>query len=399
MHYTSVFLRENKGRLAAVATYKDEATGKWKRVQHQLKAKGKRAAQKEAEEWRGQLEEEWEREQLEASAMAALGIVPGTVLTVEAYVRRYIDGKRHELERSTFNEYGRYLDKQISPTLGEVPVSDLNPDTVRAWVAKLADEYAPITVRKALTLLRSAMAQAVDNDLIAKDPTRGVKAPKSGSPKPNALSPDDARMVLEVLDVANQTPAILGVKIALFTGLRESEICALTWADVDTDRRALRVGQSLGRDGGTYYVKDPKTGGSSRTVYYGYGLAADLEERREKVKADCRAAGVPFSDGFYVLGDMRGGYLRPIYLSNKWRALADALEVKGTQGKRPTFHDLRHTCATLLIMDGVDVKTVSAMLGHSNAAMTLGVYADATVEGKRRAAASMDRLLVSGDGE
>ena len=156
MRYTTVRVRERKGRgLIAEASYKDEG-GKWRKRSKTLDATGKRAAQKEAEAWLADLNAEEERKEREGSALAVLGFEPETVLTVAAYVRRYIDGKRPSIDPSTFNEYGRLLDNIISPLLGEVALSDLNPDMTRAWVAKMGETYAPGTMKKALTLLRSA---------------------------------------------------------------------------------------------------------------------------------------------------------------------------------------------------------------------------------------------------
>ena len=227
--------------MIAEASYKDEATGKWRKVSTGLEATGKRAAQKEAEAWLCEIEAEWQRKQQEASALAVLGLDADAPLTVGAYVRRYLDGKRHEIEPSTFNGYTRYLDKQIAPTLGDIELSKLNPDTVRAWVAKLSEGYSAVTVRKSLTLLRSAMNEAINSDLLIKDPTRGVKAPKGTRPKPNALTVEGVRTVLAVLDALDLTPQLLGIKIALFTGMREAEICALRWSNVDIERGTLYV--------------------------------------------------------------------------------------------------------------------------------------------------------------
>ena len=397
MRYTTVRVRERKGRgLIAEASYKDEG-GKWRKRSKTLDATGKRAAQKEAEAWLADLNAEEERKEREGSALAVLGFEPETVLTVAAYVRRYIDGKRPSIDPSTFNEYGRLLDNIISPLLGEVALSDLNPDMTRAWIAKMGETYAPGTMKKALTLLRSACNQAVDADLLGKDPTRGIKPPKAGRPRHNSLTAENVRTVREVLRVAGMTPAMLGVKIALYTGMREGEICGLRWANVDTDSGVLKVEDSIGRDGTRFYAKDPKNDGSARAVYFGSELAADLVARREEMEAACLAAGVPFTGALYVLGDIRGGFMRPNTIGQRWRNLAEALELKGTRGTRPTFHDLRHTFATMAVAAHVDIKAISASMGHSNAAMTLNIYADATAEGKQRAAQTMQAVLSGGE--
>ena len=97
--------------------------------------------------------------------------------------------------------------------------------------------------------------------------------------------------------------------------------------------------------------------------------------------------------------------MQPHYLSTRWRIAADALELIGTQGRRPTFHDLRHTFATAAIAHGVDIKTVSSFMGHANAAMTMNTYADADPDAKRRGAETVARAYQEeiarhvGDGE
>ena len=117
----------------------------------------------------------------------------------------------------------------------------------------------------------------------------------------------------------------------------------------------------------------------------------------QEMEAACRAAGVPFTGALYVLGDIRGGFMRPNTIWQRWRNLAEALELKGTRGTRPTFHDLRHTFATMAVAAHVDIKAISASMGHSNAAMTLNIYADATAEGKQRAAQTMQTVLSGGE--
>ena len=155
------------------------------------------------------------------------------------------------------------------------------------------------------------------------------------------------------------------------------------------------VSDAIGSEGGSYYIKDPKTGGSRRVVAFPSELAASLSERLADVEKQCLAAGVPFSGNLFVLGGADGSFMPPHYLHRKWKSLADAMELVGTQGKRPTFHDLRHTYATTAISNGVDVKTVSSQLGHANAAMTLNTYASADPDAKRRAAETIGRAFAA----
>jgi integrase len=105
------------------------------------------------------------------------------------------------------------------------------------------------------------------------------------------------------------------------------------------------------------------------------------------------AAGVTFPGQLYVTGRVDGSYQTPDMLSHEWHALSKAFGVRGTEGRIPTFHDLRHTFATCAIAEGVDVKTVSSILGHANAAMTLNVYASADPNAKRRAATTINAAM------
>lgn len=114
--------------------------------------------------------------------------------------------------------------------------------------------------------------------------------------------------------------------------------------------------------------------------------------REEAVAAGLSRDTLP---GLFVVGNVDGTFMQPHYLSSRWRKAADALELVGTQGKRPTFHDLRHTFATSAIAHGVDVKTVSSMMGHANAAMTMNTYADADPDAKKRGAETVARALQS----
>lgn len=361
----------------------------WRSKQKALTAKGKREALRELEAWRDELEAQAQAEALGAGAAGRAGE------TVAEYLRRYIDGKAATVERSTLSEYRRLASKQIAPYIGAIPLDELTPDDVQEWITELAKKYKPMTTRKAFTLLRSAMKQAVERDRIPKNPTRSVGVPKLTAQNPNALDGAERTKVLRVVEIALEgpqpSPVMLGVMIALYTGMREGEICALRWSCVDLEAGAVTVSEAVGIDktNGHCYIKPPKTEDSARVIYFPETLGRALTARRAAMVKECLAAGVRFTDQLFVIGDVDGVFMRPRYISEKWQELACALDLKGTQGKRPTFHDLRHTYATVAIANGVDVKTVSNAMGHSNAAMTLNTYASTDKAAAKKAAQTM----------
>lgn len=394
--FSSVSLRKyGTEKWRAQFPYKDEE-GKWKKISRVLETEGRDrgrstrirdAAFAEAEQLRKQLNKEAEEKRT--------GRKKGE--TVADYVSGYIEGRALYVERSTAAEYKRILSKLIEPSIGSIELDELRPDAVQAWVNDLAKDFAPVTVRKALVLLRSAMTQAVERDRLTKNPTRTVKSPKLESPKPNALDERGRAKVARFIALDPSTRLNIGFGLALYMGLREGEICGLRWRDVDLERGSLSIEQTIGHENSRWYVKEPKTGGSRRTLFIPDVLIAPLRERMAQMREEAVAAGLSRDTlpGLFVVGNVDGTFMQPHYLSSRWRKAADALELVGTQGKRPTFHDLRHTFATSAIAHGVDVKTVSSMMGHANAAMTMNTYADADPDAKKRGAETVARALQS----
>ena len=111
------------------------------------------------------------------------------------------------------------------------------------------------------------------------------------------------------------------------------------------------------------------------------------------MKAECLAHGVPFRSELFVLGTVDGSYLSYKVVSNGWNTIRDALGLSGVAGKRPTFHDLRHTFASAAIASGADGKSVSSILGHASAAMTLDIYASADPKAKAEAMKAVEASM------
>ena len=111
---------------------------------------------------------------------------------------------------------------------------------------------------------------------------------------------------------------------------------------------------------------------------------------------ECMEAGIAMTPDLHVIGRIDGSYMSPHSLWREWKAISKSLGLVGMEGKPPAFHDLRHTFATAAIKSGADVKSVSSILGHANAAMTLNIYANADAEAKRRAMERATEEIASG---
>lgn len=392
MKYSSASLRGRKGRKGwtGLLKYKDEG-GAWRQKTKALSATTKTEAKRQLAEWRAEMEAEAEREAAESGRPIGL--------RASAIVADYVAGMVDRLEASKAIEAStvagyRASCKIIAAAFSDVAVKDLTAAQAQEWEASLtARGLSSSTVGKAHRLLKQAMKEAATLGLIARNPLDAVRPPKRRAKKSgiNALDLNGRTRLLDALDAMELTPLTVAARAALYTGLRRGEICGLRWCDVDLEGRTLWVKQAIGRaDGGTY-IKQTKTD-QVRDIAIPEALAVALEAWRDQQSRELAAAAATVAPQAYVLTGTRT-YESPTALTKQWLTMAKALGIKGTEGRTPTFHDLRHTWATAAVAAGVDIKTVASNLGHANAAMTLNIYASPDPDAKRRAAETMEDAI------
>lgn len=313
----------------------------------------------------------WQVVRTKADALEALNRwraeleAPASHEHLMGYCWRYLEALSPSLEPSTASGY-RHTMKHIAE-LGDVPLSSLSADAIMAWEASMMGRgLSSSTVGKAHRLLKQVLRHAVECGDLERNPCAPVKPPKRNPPSPNALDAETRARLFSILGSMAPCPLRDAVYIALLTGMRRGEICALRWEDIRGG--SCRVRRSVGIGDSGAYLKVPKTKAGCRTIPW-------PERLRTAVTA---------SEGHgYVLGG--DTFYNPTVLGRQWMGLARAFGIIGTEGRVATFHDLRHTYATVAIAGGADVRSVAAILGHANAAVTLSVYAAADAEAMRRA--------------
>ena len=369
----------------AFLVYRD-AEGRKKKHTKVLSASSRRAARRELEEWRAEME---------AGAGSPEALLERG--TVGELLDGYVDMLESSgaVEKSTVKGY-RYSAKRLNGWIGRLRVRDLTTASVQAMVGKMVESgCAPSSIRHDVNLLKSAAEDGASRlGIWRASPLGRIRTPKLPAPAPNSLDDVSRARLLGYLSCSDGTPVNAAIKLAVHTGMREGEICGLRWRDVDLGAGEIRVANVLGRrsDGG-YYDKEPKTSAGRRTIPIGPELSSALAARRAEMMEECAAAGVAFVPTLYVMGSADGAFLNPHGLWRSWRAIAKGLGLKGVEGRTPSFHDLRHTFATVAIAAGSDVKSVASILGHSDVAMTLNVYANADKSAKERAMAEVSLAL------
>ena len=230
------------------------------------------------------------------------------------------------------------------------------------------------TVRNINQVISSAMDFAKDQKLIAGNPTDGCALPKLEHREMKTLP---VEQLTSFLREAKETGVFEMYYIELATGLRRGELLGLKWEDIDLEQSSLRVQRQVCRIDGEIVEAPLKT----KNAYRVLPLSADaVEVLREQKRKSGRSQ--------YVFPSPTGG---PISPDSVLHMLHRVLKRAGLPKVR--FHDLRHTFATLALQNGVDIKTVSGMLGHYSAGFTLDTYTHVTTSAKREAANTMGGIL------
>lgn len=331
---------------------------------------------------------------------------------VPEYVDGYLDMREGTVEKSTMRKYREYA-RIVSGGFRNVQMRDLTVKKVEDWVQGMTKRgFRRETVRTAYSLLHTVCLYAVSHGDLATDPCkRGTlktygPAKQPGETRPNALDVAGVARANAMLDATKNDRLRIGARLALVCGLRASECCGLRWRDVDLDALTITVHKAIGRAHGGTYEKDPKSDKSDRTVPMPASLAAELSAWREVQEAEHTVAArgqrhkVPKFYECRVIGYADGSALTPHALGNAWSRLAAKGDANGpltgTENKRCTMHDLRHSFATHEILCGADVRTVADLMGHDDPSVTLRRYASTNREAMRAAIERAATVLSAG---
>jgi integrase len=309
-------------------------------------------------------------------------------MTVAQYLARWLrDYGENRLAKSTLNGYRHVIAKRLSPQLGPLRLQELRPAHIQDAYAKfLAAGLSPRTVEYYHTILREALKHAMQWQLLARNPADAATPPRPARPEVQALSPEEAG---RLLDAAAGSPIEPVIVFALHTGMRQGEILALTWRDVDLVRSRITVTRSARYYPGEGIITGPtKTPKSRREIALAQETLRLLKEHRKAQNELRLRAGSAWSDNDLVFPGALG---QPWPARDLYRLYQKVTRAAGLPDAR--FHDLRHTAATLMLRAGVDAKTVSERLGHTTVAFTLNIYAhslpDMEVDAAERLAASI----------
>ena len=253
----------------------------------------------------------------------------------------------------------------IVPGLGEIRLAHLTPADVQAFYAeRQMHKLSAKTVRQIHASLHRAVGQAVRQNILARNVVDLVDAPRAARYDMQTLTSEEARALLAA--ASDDRLESLYV-LAVATGMREGELFGLRWRDVDLDRAALSVRQTVARSHkGAFEFAEPKTAKSRRQISLAQSAIAALRSHRLRQNAERLSVGPEWAKLDLVFTNELG---RPLSPTNLYRDSFRPL-LKRAHLPQIRFHDLRHTAATLLLARNIHPKVVNEMLGHATVAIT-----------------------------
>ena len=311
--------------------------------------------------------------------------------TVGAWMDEWFENyAKIKVRPSSHQTYRGYIENHIKPNIGKIPLEKLTSLELQKFYKKLLNSgridraeskrqpkgLRPKTVRNIHQIIASAMKLAKEQRLIVTEPTEGCALPKLEHREMKTLP---IEQLTSSLREAKDSGVFEMYYVELATGLRRGELLGLKWEDIDFEHGNLRVKRQIARINGEVVEAPLKTKNAYRTLPLAEDTIAVLKEQKKKV-----------GSSHWVFPSPTGG---PISPDSVLHMLHRVLKRAGLPMVR--FHDLRHTFATLALQNGVDIKTVSGMLGHFSAGFTLDTYAHVTTATQKEAARTMEKVLTA----
>lgn len=286
----------------------------------------------------------------------------------------------------TIESYERIIQKQICSALGEMELSDITTMDIQLFVTGLLKSgnratqkgLAASSVNTVITVIQSSLKTAVTLGYIPKNIAEGIKRPKIKSKEISCFTIAEQKKIEQAV-LSDKRSKMLGIVLCLYTGLRIGELLSLTWTDVDLKKGFITINKTC-HDGITEHgfgriLDEPKTQSSRRTIPIPKQFLPMMRKLKKAEKTE------------YIVS-FRG---HPLTVRSYQRSFALLLKKIGVEHKN--FHSLRHTFATRALECGMDVKTLSEILGHKSATVTLNRYAHSLSEHKQNMMNKLGKLF------
>ena len=312
---------------------------------------------------------------------------------IEEYFRLYVP---NNLKPITAYNYEKHINYHFMNYFGNKKLKDITTATITQFFAThktmIKGELKPLSpsnAKRIYCILQSIFKFAVSQGCIKENPCRNVILPKKNPLEENKQMYMTAEELPEFLNMFQEYSSFNTIiLVLLFTGMRSGECLGLQWEDIDFKNRKIYIRHTLSDVGGKHFLTTPKTATSIRHLFMNDNLMTLLKKHKTEQRKLQMNLGSKFQHPEMVFTSTTGNYKDRSSLNTQFRKF-----LKDTPFEYMTLHKLRHTNATLLLNNGIDLKIVSEHLGHADIAITAGTYTAVLDSSRIKTANLMEQIL------
>ena len=378
---------ERKGIYYAIVSYYIDGRRKQKSVSTGLPVKGNK---RRALEFLENLKRTYETKE-------SMENMDGSRLLMTDYMDEWLKIVKPLVERATYKSYDNMVSARIRPHFEKLNLllTEVEPKHIKMLYDEILEQgYTTNTVIHYHAVLHQALAYAVKNDYILSNPADRVKRPKKNKHISSFYTKEE---ILTLLDIAKDDPIYIPIVLSAYYGFRRSETLGMRWSAIDFENKTITVNHKvteLTENGKTIvYAEDKlKTKSSYRTLPLIPVVEEKLLEHKAKLERNQKLFGNSYCKEYmdYVCVDEMGKLFRPNFVSDHFGWL-----LKKYGLKKLTFKELRHSCASMLVAEGIPMKSIQEWLGHSNFSTTADIYSHIDYHAKQQSAAAIGNALQS----
>lgn len=378
---------ERKGIYYAIVSYYVDGRRKQKSVSTGLPVKGNK---RRALEFLENLKRTYETKE-------SMENMDGSRLLMTDYMDEWLKIVKPLVERATYKSYDNMVSARIRPHFEKLNLllTEVEPKHIKMLYDEILEQgYTTNTVIHYHAVLHQALAYAVKNDYILSNPADRVKRPKKNKHISSFYTKEE---ILTLLDIAKDDPIYIPIVLSAYYGFRRSETLGMRWSAIDFENKTITVNHKvteLTENGkAIVYAEDKlKTKSSYRILPLIPVVEEKLLEHKAKLERNQKLFGNNYCKEYmdYVCVDEMGKLFRPNFVSDHFGWL-----LKKYGLKKLTFKELRHSCASMLVAEGIPMKSIQEWLGHSNFSTTADIYSHIDYHAKQQSAAAIGNALQS----